>query len=491
MLSLPNELIAAILVHLSKGSEIDDSSWPVRSSSHEWLPLTQTCRRVQDVAISTRHLWQRIAIFSKTGGLDTALGRSGDLRIDIIFHQPRVIPLAFMLLAPYAARLRTLVIVEADHDTHSALRFLLARPMPVLTTCQVHLVRQTIPQPRRTGEMRFTLNHALAPNLQALQLGVLSFDWKSAMVPHLRRLSLWNAFPYAFLPFDRFLDVLQSCAFLEHLEIRHCPPFMTPAPLSERSVVLPHLRTLILESSDYAEVSALLSHLQLSEHVDLDINLDIDTDNEEEAILTLPDILPLDPTRFPLLASATSASFNSDGYILVECSAPTRGPGPQLRAFLDPGSAADIDQGWQYTPSHAAAHFCELLAHAPLRTFELRLVWPYAGEMCAAPGMFAHVFRAFPELEELVYGGGANEASDRQLVDALRGGDALPRLRVLRLEQWNGELVPLLVEVLQLRAARGLRFSGLDIQIASGGEDMDEAALQAVQKLVDGDVTVG
>ncbi|KAI1793652.1 hypothetical protein LXA43DRAFT_1059670 [Ganoderma leucocontextum] len=482
MLSLPNELIALLLVRLSEGLEIDESSWPLRNSSRAWLPLAQTCHRVHEVAVSTQHLWRCIAVFT-TGGFDTALGRSGDLEIDVIFHRPHIIPSAFMLLATHAARVRMLVVIEADRDTHSALRFLLARPMPALKTCQVHLVHRDILQ-HRHGEMRFAVDHALVPNLRTLQLGILRLDWKSATIPRLRRLSLCNSFPRTFLTFDRFLDVLQSCAALEYLKIVRSPPFMTPVPSTERTVALPNLRTLILESSDYTEVSALLAHLQLSEHIDLDINLDIDTDIEEEAVLTIPDILPIDPTRLPLLASATSASLTSDSAVLIECIGPGR-----LQAFLNPASATETDQGWHYTPSQAVAHFCALLAHAPLRALELGLAWPYAGETCAASGMFAHVFQAFSALEELAYGGGANEASDRQLLGAF-AGVALPRLRVLQLREWNGELVPFLVQVLQMRMTRGLRLSQLDIQLAPGSEGVPDMGLRALRQLVDGDVTV-
>ncbi|KAM5545711.1 hypothetical protein V8D89_000749 [Ganoderma adspersum] len=490
MLSLPNELIALILLHLSEGPEIDDSSWPLRSSSHGWLPFAQTFRRVHDVAVSTQHLWQRLAVFSKNGGLNTALSRSGDLEIDVIFHRPHIIPSGFMLLAPHAARMRMLVIVEADHNTHSALRFLLARPMPALTTCQIHLVHRYIHQPRPDGMMRFTVDSTLVPNLRTLQLGVLSLDWRSEAVSRLHRLSLWSAAPQVLVTFDRFLDILESCTALEHLEIRHIPQFALPDDASDwqRVVALPHLHTLILESSYYLEVSLLLSHLQLSEHVDVDIALDIDTDFEDDAFLALPDILTTDPTRLPLLALATSASFASCGFISVECSAPAHGPG-RLRVFLNPGSAEEIDEGWHYPPTQAVAHFCALLEHAPLRALELQLAWPYAGETCAAGGMFAFVFSTFPGLEELAYGGGANEASDRQLVDVL-AGDVLPRLRVLRLGEWSGELVSLLVDVLQGRTAGGLRLSQLHVRVVAEGESVAGAALHELQGLVDGDVNV-
>ena len=491
MIDLPNELVALVLVHLSEGPEIEESSWPLRSRSNEWLSLAQTCRRFYDVATSTQHLWQRLAVSSKNGGLNTALSRSGDLAIDVIFHRPHIIPSAFMLLAPHAARMRTLVVVEADHNTHSAFRFLLARPMPALTTCQVHLVHWYIHLPRPdSGAMHFTVNHALVPNLRTLQLGMLSLDWRSEAVSRLHKLSLWNAPPQALVTFDRFLDILQSCTALEHLEIRHIPQFALPDDASDwgRVVALPRLHTLILESGYFLEVRMLLSHLQLSEHADVDIELDIDTDIPDDAFLTLPDILETDGTRLPLLARATSASFASCGYLSLECSAPALGSG-RLRAFLNPGSEEDTDEGWDYPPTQALAHFCALLGHAPLRALELQLAWPYAGETCMGSGTFAFVFSTFPELEELAYSGGANEASDRQFLDVL-AGDVLPRLRVLRLGEWCGELVSSLVEVLLGRAAGGLRLSQLDVRIAAGGESVAGTALQELSGLVDGDVNV-
>ena len=491
MLDLPNELLALILAHLSEGLEIEESSWPLRSSSNAWLSLAQTCRRFHDVAVSTQHLWQRLAVSSKNGGLNTALARSGDLEIDVIFHRPHIIPSAFMLLAPHAARVRTLVVVEADHNTHSALRFLLARPMPALTTCQIHLVHWYIHLPRPdSGAMHFTVNNALVPNLRTLQLGMLSLDWRSEAVSRLHRLSLWNAPPQALVTFDRFLDVLQSCTALEHLEIRHIPQFALPDDASDwgRVVALPRLHTLVLESGYFLEVRMLLSHLQLSEHADVDIELDIDTDIPDDAFLTLPDILETDGTRLPLLARATDASFASCSYLSLECSAPALGSG-RLRAFLNPGSEEDTDEGWDYPPTQALAHFCALLGHAPLRALELQLAWPYAGETCMGSGTFAFVFSTFPELEELAYSGGANEASDRQLLEVL-AGDVLPRLRVLRLGEWSGELVSSLVGVLRGRAAGGLRLSQLDVRVVAGGESVPGAALRELSGLVDGDVNV-
>ena len=495
MLSLPNELIALVLGHLSdSGPMIIESSWPLQSSSNAWLPLVQSCHRVRDVAISTQHLWRRITVFSKTGGLNIAFSRSGDLEIDVILHEPHIIPSAFMMMAPHAARVRTLVVVEADRHTHSALRFLLARPMPALTTCQIHVASKNIPPylPLTDTGMRFVARPDFVPNLRTLQLGILGLDWTSEILPGLHRLSLRDSFPRDFLTFDSMLDVLESCTALEHLELRYSQPFVPPAPSThwhvQRSVALPHLRTLILESHDYAEASALLSHLRLSEHVDVDIKLDIDTDIADEAVLTLPDILPLHPAQLPLLASATSAFFGFLSCVLLDFTAPARGPG-RLHAFLDPASEMETDQGWLYTPSRAAAHFCALLAHAPLRALKLQLAWPYAGEPCAASGMFAHMFQAFPALEELEYGGGANEASNRQLLEVLANG-ALPRLRMLRLGEWSGELVSLLVEVLQMRIMAGLPLSQLDIQIVVGGESVPGTALQELQGLVDGDVNL-
>ncbi|KAM5545590.1 hypothetical protein V8D89_000628 [Ganoderma adspersum] len=491
MLSLPNELVALILVHLSEGSEIEESSWPLRTSSNGWLPLSQTCRRIHDVAVSTQHLWQRIAVFSKIGGLDTALSRSGDLEIDVIFHQPHVIPSAFMLLTSHAVQLRSLVIIEADHNTLCALQFLFSRPMPALTTCQVHLVHQPIRLPRRSGAMWFTVDSTVLPNLRALQLGMLPLDWNSEAISSLRRLSLRDASPQFFMSCGQFLDILESFTALGHLEIRNTPLFAPPRQCTERVVALPYLRTLILESSHHNEISALLFHLQLSEDIDVEINLDISPPRVLcRRLVTLSRVLPRNPTRLPLLASAASASFAfNHGCVFVECSAPAYAEPGRLRVLLKSGSAAESDQGWHYTPSQAAVHFAGLLQHAPLRALELLFAWPYTGETCAASGMFVYVFLTFSELEELAYSGGANEASDRQLLDVLANG-ALPRLRMLRLGEWNGELVSSLVEVLQIRANGGLRLSQLDIQVVASGERVSGAALQELYGLVDGDVHV-
>ena len=493
MLSLPNELVALILVHLSEGSEIDESSWPLRSSSNGWLLLAQTCRRIYDVAVSTQHLWQRLAVFSQTGGLDTALSRSGDLEIDLIFHQPHVIPSAFTLLASHAAQIRSLIIVETDRNTLCALRFLFSRPMPALTTCQFHLARRSIRLPHRSSAMWFTVDSALLPNLRTLQLRMVPLDWSSNAIPSLRRLSLWNASPQFFTSCRRFLDILESFTALEHLEIRNTPLFAPPRQCTERVVALPYLHTLILESSHYNEISALLSHLQLSEsaNVEIHMHLDINTELLCRRLVTLSHLLPRNPTRLPILASADSASFDFNrGFVFVECSALAHAKPGRLSALLKSASAASSDQlGWRYTPSQAAVHFAGLLQHAPLRVLDLRLAWPHAGETSAASGMFEYVFLTFSELEELVYCGGANEASNRQLLDVLTNG-ALPRLHVLRLGEWSGELVSLLVEVLQMRIMAGLRPSQLDIQLVVGGESVSDGALQVLYGLVDGDVRV-
>ncbi|KAM5545715.1 hypothetical protein V8D89_000753 [Ganoderma adspersum] len=319
------------------------------------------------------------------------------------------------------------------------------------------------PFSRRTGGStpRSAVDSTLVPNLRTLQLGVLSVDWSP--VRH---------------------------TALEHLEIRRVPQFALPDDASDwqRVVALPHVHTLILESSYYLEVSLLLSHLQLSEHVDVEIDLDIDTDFEDDAFLALPDILSTDPARLLLLACATSASFASCGFVSVECSAPADGPG-RLRAFLNPGSAEEIDEGWHYPPTQAVAHFCALVEHAPLRALELQLVWPYAGETCAAGGVFAFVFSTFPELKELVYRRGANEASDRQLLDVL-ADDVLPRLRMLRLGEWSGELVSLLVQVLQGRATGGLPLSQLGIQVVTAVQSVLGTALQEIQELVECEMSI-
>ncbi|KAM5545709.1 hypothetical protein V8D89_000747 [Ganoderma adspersum] len=490
MLSLPNELVALILVHLSEGSEIEESSWPLRTSSNGWLPLSQTCRRIHDVAVSTQHRWQRITVFSKIGGLDTALSRSGDLEIDVIFHQPHAIPSAFMLLTSHAVQLRSLVIIEADHNTLCALQFLFSRPMPALTTCQVHLVHQPIRLPRRSGAMWFTVDSTVLPNLRALQLGMLPLDWNSEAISSLRRLSLRDASPQFFMSCGQFLDILESFTALEHLEIRNTPLFAPPRQCTERVVALPYLRTLILESSHHNEISALLFHLQLSSNADIEINIDINTEFLCRRLVTLSHVLPRNPTPLPLLASAASASFAfNHGCVFVECSAPADAKPGRIRVLLNPGSALESDQGWYYTPSQAAVHFSGLLEHAPLRALELRFAWPYAGETCAASGMFAYVFLTFSELEELAYSRGGNEASDKQLLDVLANG-ALPRLRVLRLGEWSGELISLLVEFLQIRAAGGLRLSQLDIQVAASCESVSGATLPELYGLVDGDVHV-
>ncbi|PIL34664.1 hypothetical protein GSI_03444 [Ganoderma sinense ZZ0214-1] len=490
MLNLPNELIALVLEHLSEGPTVLDSSWPLQSSSNAWFPLALTCHRIHDVAVSTQDLWRRIAVFSRAGGLDVAFSRSGDLEIDVIFHEPLIIAPAFMQLAQHTARLRTLIVVEGDRNTHLALRFLLSHPMPALTTCQVHVVSTEIPPYRAFTDsgMRFPVRPDFVPNLRALQLGILGLDWTSDVLPRLRKLSLRDSFPQDYLTFDTTLGILASCTALEHLELRYSKPFRIPVTTTERSAGLPHLRTFILESLDYEVAFALLSHLHFSEHADVDVKLDINTDVAAEAALTIPEILPLDPARLPLLACATFAHFSFLNGVFFECAAPARGPG-RLHAFLDPASEEDIDEGWLYTPSEALEHFYALLEHAPLRALKLQVVWPYAEETCAADGLFADVFEAFPALEELEYYGnaGAGVASDRQLLDVLAGG-ALPRLSTVQLWEWNEGLVGFLIEALQIRATGGLRLSQLDIRLVAGGEGVPGAALQELYGLVDGEV---
>ena len=339
--------------------------------------------------------------------------------------------------------------------------------------------------------MWFTVDSALLPNLCTLQLGMVPLDWSSNAIPSLRRLSLWNASPQFFTSCRRFLDILESFTALEHLEIRNTPLFAPPRQCTERVVALPYLHTLILESSHYNEISALLSHLQLSSSASVEIHLDINTELLCRRLVTLSHLLPRNPVRLPILASADSASFDFNrGFVFVECSAPAHANPGRLRALLKSASAASSDRlGWRYTPSQAAVHFAGRLQHAPLRALELRFACPHADETCAASGMFEYVFLTFSELEELVYCGGANEASNRQLLDVLTNG-ALPRLHVLRLGEWSGELVSLLVEVLQMRIMAGLRPSQLDIQIVVGGESVSEGALQVLYGLVDGDVRV-
>ncbi|KAM5545614.1 hypothetical protein V8D89_000652 [Ganoderma adspersum] len=334
----------------------------------------------------------------------------------------------------------------------------------------------------------------MVPNLRDLQVGILGLRWVPEKAPALRRLSLWNSSPclQSRLTFDKFLPILQSFSTtLEYLDLQWSPQFEVPrvSPNQGIEVMLPHLRTFILKSLFAVEVSALLSHLQLSEDADSDVNIELNVNiSLEDGVLTLPHILSTDATRLPLLKFASAAHFTLDaGHMLINISAPAHGTGRSC-ALIKPTAGGAL-AGWQFTPSQAIRDFCTLLAHALLSALELQLVWPLRGEACAATGMFTFVFSTFHELEELVYSRGANEASDKQLLDVLVNS-ALPRLHMLRLGEWNGELVSSLVEVFQIRANGGLRLSQLDIQVVASGESVSGAALQELYGLVDGDVHV-
>ncbi len=472
---LPPEIILVIFRILAEGPQI---SGRLYRTSTAWLALSSACRNLRDLACQTPTLWAKADIHDDIRWLELSLDRSADVPVDLVLYKPWTIPPAVQLLLLHNSRIRQLVIIQASADTLTALKPLLSVPLPQLEVLHIHANATRIEDYSPFDDDEVDLLPALVPRLHSLHLGRVPFSWRSAVLPQLRRLALQYSRPNTWIPQTEFMHVLGACASsLEYLKISFCLPYDIDALAADPSIVvsLPNLATLDLRCTSPREVHSLLSHLALSEHVELIVYSDVMTDDIDDMSSTLLDALPARPDRIPILATATSASLR--GWLMFECSHADTHPNPngssppgRVQVFLDP----DLHELWDYTPRQSLEDFRTLLSGAPLTRLMLS---PDSLSMQDSASYIA-LFQAFPALAQLEftvlsYTSGFILYGALSAADADGTGCVLPRLQTLKLvtdhEHYDAEHLGGVRPVLAARERLGApRLCKLSILVTGG-----------------------
>ena len=454
--SLPDELLQAIF-ELHKAAVFAEIEPFWRAGNYIWrtpnpqlLLPTAVCTRWQAVARATPSLWQDVFIGTATGWALRVclpnLARKTEARMPLRLYITganagdkwnALTVIGPVLREHFADRIAHITLYDASH--------------PSLVNLDICLVRHTLTALRSveifgTSSLLPHLDHFFSDipqGLQELTIRNVHPNWKSPVFgPQLRKLSIEGPTEYSApqdpISFDEFLGVLQRCVNLEVVQITFARfPFDSRGaddPLrafSDKMVSLPKLQTLSLRLTIPGVVYALLSHVSLP--ITADISIVIST-GERTSMDGLMDTIPADRTCLPILSAATHTYWYDMGF---ECARKDDDGTTRGRLMVDfPPDSEDWlgDSAWAHQEMWLDVS-AALLADAPLRHLGLGVY----GETGRSYAEYEALFRAFPDLVELVVDGMEDPT---ELLDALEyadNGHMVQSLRTLNLTAANYE----------------------------------------------------
>ncbi|KAM5545609.1 hypothetical protein V8D89_000733 [Ganoderma adspersum] len=391
---LPNEILIQVFLRhnaLYSASE----GIPRRAYACDGAKLMLVCRHWRELAVSTRCLWQAIKVRRNTEWFKLVLSRSGDLPLDLVFHQSTsalVIVNCVVLLIPYLHRLRSMF-MPAIKIRRRELEAIFGLSMPLLDDLEV----------LAKSDGLLDLSPERLPSLRSLRLSSCAIPWIPTMLPKLRRLDLQECTcKDSSVTFDQLLDVLSECVDLRELRLHNFfsalqGPSTTPAPGNRNpaaTVSFPHLRELSIQDRPHL-LSYFLSYVRLSPTTDVRIIGDI-LDATADTTGAFLSLLPEDTSGLPLLRTVTFVEIQN--WYGCELVGHTGWPwvGPSITLGLELGAALRVPTLSFYLES-ALREFSSIFARAPVE--HLNILGEY--KRVRRFDAWTRLFTAFPTIQHL------------------------------------------------------------------------------------------
>ncbi|KAI0354503.1 hypothetical protein OH77DRAFT_506150 [Trametes cingulata] len=485
---LPNEIVLEVFRFcqmvfvpspIYEYATIASSTYHASANSRDWLDLMLVCRAWRALGVSTPVLWTGIEIYRHLKWLALALERSGNMQVELYFHNlatARVAASSNIVLANIS-RLRKLVFpflnVRTVPEDLNALLPLLRKPMAALDTFVLPSKRIPLWHLRREWPDGFAypacdLSHAQFPALRVLHLSCASLPWHPTTVSRLRYLRLDACFAEVSrgrLGYDGFLEVLRACGELEHLELSD--GFISSTMRRDMAsdadsmgrclrVSLTKLRFLSIEDAPEV-VSWLVTHLELPAQgrIRLVGCFERFDDLPEEPFSSL---LPVGENGVPQVPVYDPESAIISMYTTREITISSTG-GRTLVLGLK-AEWTEVASVWMSCLEEAMIEFSDLLCGAPIRSLSIYGRMYHAAELT----IWTSFLSSFPELDEVAFfGPGYIDVLFRALQSTEAGlaGSPMyicPGLQdiVIEFAFWRDGLGELILETLQLRANAGL-----------------------------------
>ncbi|KAI0632688.1 hypothetical protein C8Q77DRAFT_1073717 [Trametes polyzona] len=375
---LPSEMLSMIFSMLAQAGGM--YAFRGQKSGPLSIVIMQVCKLWTGVALGTQGLWQNIQVDTAGEWLATALSRSGNAPVDVLFHrgEEHFARLAHILIGEQR-RLRSLAVLNTRTAVGQVNNVLAAMDnLPFLEKLRI-LDGGWLSEPITECFDVLVNDLHRFPGLRTLELRGLCTVLGGPAFRHLRSISCMDTRSPISITLAQFLDVLETCECLEELVFKNAHFFeFDEWSLDwelDRIVSLPRLRVFTWQWASWwsyckpYEPYQIFSHLLIPATADVTLMLGIDSSysaQEQPQIAFSYVNIPLGPRNpFPICTSVTTVRLTGqavDDYGCFMDIAGTRAPAAGsivLKYYDDP---TELDSMIHYLhPIHKqVTDFCHL-----------------------------------------------------------------------------------------------------------------------------------
>ncbi|TCD61501.1 hypothetical protein EIP91_008367 [Steccherinum ochraceum] len=232
------------------------------SAHYRWLPITHVCRRWRRLAVGIPLLWSHIRIGCVSeNALDTFLARSQDvpLRVECFYSAPAHTP---KMLSELTVIQRHLIRVQSLSLGLPPRAYNAMPPPAAATTALQSLFFDTtidlLPNPEILEEVPLIKESKLTfPALASLHVSNYRMPWSTVPLPRsLTHLSVSHSVSGVFYyAIPEIISAIRSLPELEDVVLRRIlPPGITTSTNDQKPVVLPRLKSLLIQAHPVSNV---------------------------------------------------------------------------------------------------------------------------------------------------------------------------------------------------------------------------------------------
>ncbi|RPD53928.1 hypothetical protein L226DRAFT_538830 [Lentinus tigrinus ALCF2SS1-7] len=472
--TLPNELLVLIfdLAQLSSDAHAKD-----------WIGRMYLCRRWFHILISTPRFWQEIYVSARPEWLELCLSRCAGMMVDVYFTGRFSMNSTISALKEHIRAIRGVTYSPASRSSWKLdIHKLCSMSFPSLRRLEISL---------ETYSEHFAvvkLNPDNLVHLESLELWSCRVPTDPATYVNLRSLKIcyceWS------VTFDEVLNALESTRALKELILEDCfsawrdvfPQYTDVRP-ARTPIDLPALRTIRLDGIAHALTAQFTKHIRIPSATHITIHTYSNTIPRHPGVFWY--LLSPDPSSFSsIFSSATAVNIQvSPGRSEITAKTSTHHLSVQIS---NPGNLSRYGRLGSH-PSEVVDTLIEAFRDAPVSDLSISVSGSHVSETT-----WENIFRTLNSLERLHFDGVPlhHVFSGLMAASTLEGSAVCcPRLTSIDIKSTvdNGlRLIPkgtrsIVLDILRLRAERGMRLTKLKFKI---GHEDEEGGPQLGQKFL-------